>query len=137
MARPRDKATDQISKTLGVGKRQARRIRDRLTADEISENDQALIDFLSPIEKEKLRKLTVERELKQEQLAILRRQHVPISEVHTLGIKLGSSVSELASNSIANWPAKLAGRNHLQIREELTRFWDRFIEQFRAASKKI
>lgn len=135
--RPRDKATDEISKKLGVTKRHARRVRDRLLDEDQIKDDAALIELLSPIEKEKLRKLTVERELKQEQLFILRRQHVPVGEVHTLGIKLGASVSELASSSIANWPAELSGRTEIQIREILTRFWDGFVEQFRAAAKKI
>jgi len=135
--RERDKATDEISKKLGVGKRQARRVRDRLLEEGSDLTDDDLIAKLSPIEKEKLRKLTVERELKQEQLAILRRQHVPVGEVHMLGIKLGSSVSELASSSIANWPAELSGRTEIQIREILTRFWDSFVEQFRAVAKKI
>jgi hypothetical protein len=137
MARTRDKATDEISKRLGVTKGQARRVRNRLLEENQILEDEALIALLSPIEKEKLRKLTVERELKQEQLAILRRQHVSVGEVHTLGIRLGSSVSELASSSIANWPAELSGRTEIQIREILTRFWDSFVEQFRAAAKKI
>jgi hypothetical protein len=135
--RPRDKAADQISKKLGVTYRHASRIRDKLAADGTSEDDEALIALLSPIEKEKLRKLTVERELKQEQLAIIRRDHIPAGEVQSLGIKLGASVSELASSSIANWPAELSGRTEIQIRETLTRFWDGFIEQFRAAARKI
>jgi hypothetical protein len=135
--RPRDKAADQISKKLGVTYRHAARIRDKLAADGASEDDAALIALLSPIEKEKLRKLTVERELKQEQLAIIRRDHIPTSEVHSLGIKLGASVSELASSSIANWPAELSGRTEIQIRETLTRFWDQFVEQFRAMARKI
>lgn len=131
--RQRDKATDEISKKLGVTKRHARRLRDQINASD----DEELIAKLDVLQREKLRKLTVERELKQEQLAILRRQHVPVGEVHALGIKLGSSVSELASSSIANWPAELSGRTEIQIREILTRFWDGFVEKFRAAAKKI
>ena len=133
---PRNQATDEISRRLGVTKRHAKRIANRLVEDGQSLSDEELIAKLSPMEKEKLRKVIVEREFKQEQLAILRREHVHVGEVRTLGIKLGSGMSEAASEAIANWPAELAGRTEVQIREHLTRFWDGFIEQHLATVRK-
>ena len=132
---PRDKATDEISKKLGVTKRHARRVRDKLLNE--AKSDEELIAFLSPIEREKLRKLTVERELKQEQLAILKRQHVSHGEMMTTGIKLGSMLSEFAGSCIGNWPSDFAGCTEIQIREKATKYFDAFLAEFRAAVKRI
>ena len=106
-------------------------------ADGMTESDQDLIDKLDPIEKEKLRKLTVERELKQEQLRILTRVHVPNSEMLNIGIKLGSMLSEFAGSCIGNWPSDFAGCTEIQIREKATKQWDDFLAEFRSVVKRI
>ncbi len=139
MARARDKATDEISKKAGVGKRQAWRIRKKLFSGlgELTEEDLALIAQFEPKDKAKILKLITECEYKQEQLAILKRQHVAHSEMMTVGIKLGSMLSEFAGSCIGNWPSDFAGCTEIQIREKATKYWDSFLSEFRAAVKRI
>lgn len=133
MGRPANKQRQKFEQDLGVSARRIQQIIKEIGVDKIQ--DMAELKLWEKRIIIALKSLQARRE--EHDLDVAKRNFVPVAEVHTLGMKLGASVSELASSSISNWPAELSGRTEIQVRETLVRFWDEHVKQFRAAAKKI
>ena len=103
----RNKTTDEIARRFAVTKRQA----ERLIKQGVSP------DNIETIEGAKLKKLRLEGEKLEEQLAILRKEHVPAARIKEEAHRIGAVLqAELRANEVI-LPPMLAGLSEPEIRQ--------------------
>lgn len=125
--RPRDKETDEIASRLGVTKGQARRLRKKGVSG----------DNLSVLEQAKLEKILIETAKLEEQLAILKREHVSVGKVREDALRAGSVLKAELTALSGSLPPLLSGLTEPEMQPVIEEIVHKTLSDFVYAVERI
>ena len=131
--RPKNAVVAELEERFGVSGRRVRQIVAEFGLNNIDD-----IEVLRVEEKKiliALRGLRARRE--EHELELARRDVIPRAEALEYGMKLGEIANRLCGEALTNWPAQLAGKSELQIREILDEILAEFVSQLRESAKDL
>ena len=125
--RPRDKETDEIAARLNVTKGQARRLRAKGVTEE----------NLKPLEQAKLKKVIVETAKLEEQLAILKKEHVSVAQVREQALRAGSVLKAEITSLSGALPPLLSGLTEPEMQPVIEELAHKALSNFCHAVERI